>query len=52
MVKIMIKIKLKSFEFWICDSYGYDHHVYKFSDESMGFIKSYGQTCLILLQPS
>ena len=40
----MGKIKLKSYEFWICGNYRCDHHAYKFSDETAGFVKGYGTT--------
>ena len=52
MLKISGNNKLKSFEFWIHDGCQCDHHVYKISNKSMGFVKSYGQTHLILLQLS
>ena len=46
----MGKIKLKSFKLWICDNCQCDHHVYKFSDETTGFVKSYGTMHLLLVQ--
>ena len=45
-------IKLKSYEFWIYDGCHCDHHVYKFSNVSTGFVKIYDLTHLILLQIS
>ena len=29
----------------MCDGCQCDHHVYKFSNQSTGFVKSYGTTC-------
>ena len=40
-VKILRNNELKSFAFWIHDGCRCDHHVYKFSNESTGFLKSY-----------
>ena len=49
MVKIITKTKLSVLNFDGCQ---YDHCVYKVSDISMGFVKSYSHTHLILLQMS
>ena len=48
----MGKIKLKSFEFWICGNCQFYHYAYKFSDETTGFVKSYGTNHLLLVQLS
>ena len=52
MVKTMTKIKLRTLNFGYVIANQYDHHAYKFSDESTGIVKSYGQTHLILFQSS
>ena len=43
-------IKIRALNFGYVMGVDCDHHVYKFSDESTGFIKSYGTTHLILFQ--
>ena len=51
MFKILGNNKLRVLNFGY-DGCRCDYHVYKFSRESMGFVKSYNLTHLILLQMS